>query len=170
MDDKKSSHVESFFELLIGEVLGQALFCGLGAVGFWFLSKWWSAWVFLLISGGLMIGLPIFYHLRFKRKKERESNEITATEPISSIAVQGLMGGCLVGGMTIFFFPRTLFLYSFIEILIFIAGPLLFAYLAELISTRCREDDHNVKPRHHFWFAYWFTLAMLVIRFAYDHR
>ncbi|MDR2154694.1 MAG: hypothetical protein LBE78_06675 [Burkholderiaceae bacterium] len=63
-----------FFREIFGEAFGgiaiHLVFWGAGAAGLWFLSQWWSAWVFFIAGAVLMIGLPFYFHLRSKRKNE----------------------------------------------------------------------------------------------------
>jgi hypothetical protein len=50
----------------IGEFVGQAISAALAAFVFWFLSRPWSWWVFLIAGLALMFGIPLYFTLRRK--------------------------------------------------------------------------------------------------------
>jgi hypothetical protein len=49
-------------------------------------------------------------------------------------------------------------------------APLVSAYIAQAIARRRREANPLIAPRNHFWKAFWFTLGLVAIRFAYATR
>jgi fatty acid desaturase len=59
---------EPFLSAIAGEFLGQIILYGLGAAGLWFLSQWWSAWVFFIAGIALMVLLPLYFHFRSRDK------------------------------------------------------------------------------------------------------
>jgi hypothetical protein len=52
------------------------------------------------------------------------------------------------------------------------AAPLSAAWLAQLIARRRQKTYtyRTVEPRSHYWRAFWFTLGLVAVRFAFATR
>jgi hypothetical protein len=79
-------------------------------------------------------------------------------------------GGCLLGGISLLVLKHTLIALAALRILNVVAAPLGSAYLSQSIASRRARDNPYIHPRNHFWQAFWFTLGLVLIRFAYASR
>ena len=79
-------------------------------------------------------------------------------------------GGCLLGGISILVFKHTLIALAALRILNVVAAPVGSAYLSKRIAIGRSRENPNIHPRNHFWQAFWFTLGLVLIRFAYASR
>jgi hypothetical protein len=61
---RRASKVGTWLGDGVGELIAHAAMYAFIGVGLWFLSQWWSAWVFLIAGIALMFGLPVFFHFR----------------------------------------------------------------------------------------------------------
>ena len=100
MEDENRRAGDSWFMEILGggvfDLLFTGILWGVGAVGFWFLSQWWS-WIALLGLGiFLLVGLPVIFYPR--------------PRPLSARNLIGKVGPPLIFGMVValaFFFPVT---------------------------------------------------------------
>ena len=81
-----------------------------------------------------------------------------------------LILGCIVAGISLLFFQQTLISVSIIRLINIILAPIAAAYLSEAIAEKCVKVNSYLKPRNHFWQAFWFTLGLTLTRFAFAAR
>jgi hypothetical protein len=75
--------------------------------------------------------------------------------------------GCVFGGLSVFVFEHSLLTLSAFRVTNLVAAPLCSAFLSKAIANRRRDTNANIIPRNHFWQAFWFTLGLVMVRFAY---
>lgn len=80
------------------------------------------------------------------------------------------IGGCLLAGLSLLIFKHSLIESSGLRITNLALAPLTSAFISEAIAKRRSKMNPFIIPRNHFWQAFWFTLGLVVIRFAYTAR
>jgi hypothetical protein len=78
--------------------------------------------------------------------------------------------GCALAGMSVLFLERTWISTPALRIANFALAPIASAYLSRAIARRRNRRNSNIIPRNHFWQAFWFTLGLTIVRFAYAVR
>jgi hypothetical protein len=84
--------------------------------------------------------------------------------------LQWLLGGCLLAGVSVLIFKHTLIRGSALRIANLVLAPIASAYLARYLARRRGIRVGSIIPRTRFWQAFWFTLGLVSIRFAYASR
>jgi hypothetical protein len=80
------------------------------------------------------------------------------------------VGGCLLGALSILLLKHTWIRLSPLRIANLPLAPLVSAYIAQATARQQQETNPKIVPRSHFWKAFWFTLGLVAIRFAYATR
>jgi len=75
--------------------------------------------------------------------------------------------GCVFGGVSVFVIEHSLLQLPALRVINLLAAPLFSAFLSRVIANRRSETNANIIPRNHFWQAFWFTLGLVMVRFAY---
>ncbi|GAB3253084.1 hypothetical protein GCM10027296_20090 [Chitinimonas naiadis] len=75
--------------------------------------------------------------------------------------------GGLAGGVSLYFFPGTLLHQPWLRVANLLVAPLLSAALAQAIAEHRRDANPFISPSVHAWTAFWFTLGLAGVRFAY---
>jgi hypothetical protein len=78
--------------------------------------------------------------------------------------------GCMVGGVSLPLLPYTLIRIGALRVLNLVVAPLIAASLSQAVARRRSETNANVIARNHYWQAFWFTVGLGIIRFAYATR
>ena len=78
--------------------------------------------------------------------------------------------GCGLACITFLFLHRTWISHPIFRILNLITAPLVSAFISEAVAKRRSRRDPDIVPRNHFWQAFWFTLGIVTVRFAYAVR
>jgi hypothetical protein len=93
-------------------------------------------------------------------------------EPASLVvsAFQWLLGGCLLAGVSVLLFKHTLIRGPALRIANLVLAPIASAYLARYLAHRRGTRAGSIIPRTRFWQAFWFTLGLVSLRFAYASR
>lgn len=79
-------------------------------------------------------------------------------------------GGCLLAGLSLIVFRHTLIAAPALRIANLVLAPLASAFLSAAIARQRALENPFIVPRNHFWQAFWFTLGLVAIRFAYATR
>ena len=79
-------------------------------------------------------------------------------------------GGCALAGVSLLVIKHTVVSVSALRIANLLLAPLASAFLSETIATRRSRENPFIIPRNHFWQALFFTLGLVLIRFAYASR
>ena len=80
------------------------------------------------------------------------------------------LGGALLAWISVQVFPHTALHVSAWRIGNLMLAPLASAFLAQEVARRRRQRYAHILPRNHFWQAFWFTLGLTTVRFAYALR
>lgn len=65
---------------------------------------------------------------------------------------------------------HTIIAISILRMVNLVLAPIASAYLSKRIANRRSKDNPFIVPRNHFWQAFWFTLGLTLIKFAYATR
>ncbi len=76
-------------------------------------------------------------------------------------------GGCLLAGVSLLIFKRTLISIPALRIVNLVLAPIVSGLVSRSIASRRSLDNKFIVPRNHFWYAFWFTLGLVIIRFTY---
>src|SRR4051812_44310527 len=97
----------------------------------------------------------------------RESREQHAV----AMSTLFLVVGGMVGVMSVAFLPGTLIQIPALRILNLGVTPLLGGAIGYRIAKwQAETRNPNVVPRYHFWYAFFFTLALAAVRLVYAKR
>lgn len=78
--------------------------------------------------------------------------------------------GCGLAGISVLLFRRTWISTSTLRMANLVLAPVTSAFLSQSIA-RCRSRRNpGIVPHNHFWQAFWFTLGLVIVRFAYAAR
>jgi hypothetical protein len=84
----------------------------------------------------------------------------------------GFLGGSFLAAVSIVLLRHTWIPFSALRVANLAAAPLSAAWLAQLIARRRQKTYtyRTVEPRSHYWRAFWFTLGLVAVRFAFATR
>jgi hypothetical protein len=51
-----------------------------------------------------------------------------------------------------------------------VLAPITSAFISQAIARHRSKRNRFINPRNHFWQAFWFTLGIVTVRFAYAVR
>ena len=80
------------------------------------------------------------------------------------------VAGCVLGMVSVWLLRRTWIPFPSLRIANLVLAPLTSAYVAQSIARRRSTPYNLVVPRNHFWRSLWFTLGLVLVRFAYASR
>ena len=100
------------------------------------------------------------------------SRNRTSPEPegIYLVCFLWFCGGCLLAGISLIFVKNTIISVSVLRIANLALAPFASAFLSQAIAQHRAKNNLFITPRNHFWQAFWFTLGLTLIRFAYASR
>jgi hypothetical protein len=78
--------------------------------------------------------------------------------------------GCGVACISMLFLKRTWIVPSALRIANLVLAPMASAFISQAIARRRARRNSFIIPRNHFWQAFWFTLGVVTVRFAYAVR
>ncbi len=78
--------------------------------------------------------------------------------------------GCGLAIISMLVFKRTWISHPALQILNLVLAPIISAFISQAIARRRSRRHPDVIPRDHFWQAFWFTLGLVFVRFAYAVR
>jgi len=104
------------------------------------------------------LDLPSFH------RKSQESDTIAG-----KCFIWFLVGGGLAC-LSMFFLKHTWISHPTLRIANLVVAPLASAFISQAIARRRTRNNPFIIPRNHFWQAFWFTLGIVIIRFAYAVR
>jgi len=78
--------------------------------------------------------------------------------------------GGMIGWMSAYFVPFRLLPYSWLRLLNIVVAPLVGGFTAQAISAYRAKENPFVEPKVHFWSAFWFILAFVLLRTGYLTR
>ena len=80
------------------------------------------------------------------------------------------VGGCLLSWLMMFIFKRTFISHPALRIANLVLAPITSAFISQAIARHRSKRNSYIIPCNHFWQAFWFTLGIVAIRFAYAVR
>jgi hypothetical protein len=114
------------------------------------------------------LALSIFANVPFDwPSKNRRTPE---PESIWLAGFWWFLGGCLVAWISTLFMKHTFISVPALRMLNIVVAPIASAYFSQAIARRRSKININIVPRNHFWQAFWFTLGLVLVRFAYAAR
>jgi hypothetical protein len=78
--------------------------------------------------------------------------------------------GCGLAWISILILKYTWIHFSALRIANLAFAPLMSAFISQAIARRRSKRNPSIIPRNHFWQAFWFTLGVVTVRFAYAVR
>ena len=75
--------------------------------------------------------------------------------------------GCLIAGASLIVLSHSVISVPALRIVNLVASPVTAALLSKAIARRRARTNGFIVPRNHFWMAFWFTLGLALVRFAY---
>jgi len=88
----------------------------------------------------------------------------------AGVTILAFLGGLLCGWILLIPFPGTSIHSPGLRIAALVASPLLAGIISHVVAELRAGLGHIVESRHHFWYAFTFTLGLSIIRFAYAHH
>lgn len=110
----------------------------------------------------IVVNLPFDWPNRNPREREPER--------IGGSCVVWCIGGALLGWLSVALFKHTLISVGGLRVLNLVIAPIASAYVSQGLALRRAQTNSNIIGRNHFWKAFWFTLGLVVVRFAYTTR
>jgi len=107
----------------------------------------------------VLVDIPFEWPSRYRKTPERDR--------IAGICTFWLILGAALAGLSLLVFPRSLIAVPALRVANLLLAPFVSGLLSLLIARRRAETNPNIVPRNHFWQAFWFTLGLVAIRFAY---
>jgi hypothetical protein len=111
------------------------------------------------VVGSALVSIPF----DFGRKTPTTQRE---SESNYSYFLFFAIGGA-VGWMSVQLLPQSVLPYSWLRIVNLAVAPLVAGLITRQIAIVRAKENLLIEPRVHFWRAFWFTLALAFIRFAY---
>ena len=124
--------------------------------------------IILILQFLLEFAFDILFNLPFNWP--RKSRMTPEKEALIGKNCVMLALGIVLAFISFLVFKRTFIRHSSLRIANLLLAPVVAAYLSRTIAEHTAETNPNIKPRNHFWQAFWFTLGFVVIRFAYAYR
>ena len=75
--------------------------------------------------------------------------------------------GCALAGLSLLVIKHTLISISAFRVVNLVVAPITSAFIALVLARRRSLHNPFIVPRNHFWQAFFFTLGLVFIRFAY---
>jgi len=113
------------------------------------------------VIGSAFISAPFGFNIR--RPKQHESGSTFLYFLFMTI-------GGMLGWMSAYFVPFRLLPYSWLRLLNILVAPLVGGFTARAISAYRAKENAFVEPKVHFWSAFLFTLAFMLLRTGYLTR
>ena len=81
-----------------------------------------------------------------------------------------LVGGGVLAIVSLTVFDKTLIKVPELRMANLVLAPVVSGLISRAIAARRAESNKFIVPRNHFWYAFWFTLGLVLIRFTYAVR
>jgi hypothetical protein len=78
--------------------------------------------------------------------------------------------GCGLACISMLFLKHTWITHPALRLANLVFAPLISAFISLAIARRRSRRNPSIVPRNHFWQAFWFTLGVVTVRFAYAVR
>jgi hypothetical protein len=94
-------------------------------------------------------------------------DDYSDTSRRSVLTVAAFLGGLACGGASVFFIPHSFLHQSWLRVASLVASPLLAGAIAWWMAELRISYKPHLIPRHHFWYAFTFTLGLSLYRFTH---
>jgi len=100
------------------------------------------------------------------------SKNRTTPEPEGIVmpCIVWFFAGCLLAGISLLVVSHTVIAISGLRMTNLVLAPVASACLSQSIAAHRSKGNPYIVPSNHFWQAFWFTLGLTLIRFAYASR
>jgi hypothetical protein len=98
-------------------------------------------------------------------RKDRE-----APDSIGGACSAWLLVGGIIGGLSLLVLDHSLLHYGWLRIANLAVAPVSAGFVSEAFARRRQVTRPWIEPRHQFWFAFWFSFGIAVVRFAYASK
>jgi len=97
------------------------------------------------------------------RRSEPNANNMTV------IYFAWFLWGCTIGVVSLIILYKSFISSPELRIANLFIAPLVSGYVSKLIAEYRAKSNSEIKPIpiHHFWWAFWFTVGVISVRFAY---
>jgi hypothetical protein len=92
------------------------------------------------------------------------------TETLTGNCFLWFVVGCGLACISMLFLKHTWISMSALRIANLVLAPVASAFISQAIARRRSRHNKFIIPRNHFWQAFWFTLGIVTVRFAYVVR
>jgi len=92
------------------------------------------------------------------------------SEGVAGVCFLWFLLGIGVGCISLLIFSRTLISVSALRVVSLVLAPVASAFLSLYLAKRRAVANPFIIPRNHFWQAFWFTVALVGVRFIYASR
>jgi hypothetical protein len=116
----------------------------------------------------LELALNVFSYFPFDWPSKRRGS--IEPESVAGWCVLWVLLGGTIGGLSLLVFEHSLIHSPWLRLVSLGASPLISAYLSQAIAAARKKGNFNINPRNHFWYAFWFSLSVAVVRFIYETR
>jgi hypothetical protein len=90
--------------------------------------------------------------------------------PLTAKCIGLFIVGCGLAWISILILKYTWIHFSALRIANLIFAPLMSAFISQAVARYRSRRNPSIIPRNHFWQAFWFTLGVVTVRFAYALR
>lgn len=125
-----------------------------------------------LLIAALQFLIEFFFNVLSNAPFDWPSKNRRSPEPESSVGKNFVwfLGGCLLAGITLLFFKQPLISLPELRIANLLLAPIAAAFFSQYIARERARTNPFIVPRNHFWQAFWYTVGLVLIRFAYATR
>jgi hypothetical protein len=88
-------------------------------------------------------------------------------ERIAAVCFLWLLLGATLAWLSLFFFPRPLISRQALRMANLVLAPFASGLLSLFVARRRALTNPYIIPRNHFWQAFWFSVGLVAVRFAY---
>ena len=89
------------------------------------------------------------------------------SESLWEKCVAWLVVGCGLAAISMLFLKRTWISHPTLRMANLALAPITSAFISQAIARFRSRRDESIIPRNHFWQAFWFTLGIVTVLFAY---
>lgn len=93
-----------------------------------------------------------------------------APDSIAGACTAWLVVGGIVGGLSLLVFDHSLLHHGWFRIANLAIAPLSSGVVAQAFARHRQATRPWIEPRQQFWFAFWFSFGIAVVRFAYTTK
>jgi hypothetical protein len=112
--------------------------------------------------------LEVFFYIPFDWPSTSRSQP--ESETIIGSCFGWFIGGCILSWLLMLVLNHTFITHPAFRIVNLVLAPITSAFVSQAIARHRSKRNHFIIPRNHFWQAFWFTLGIVAVRFAYAVR